>query len=106
MSIVFLFGCHLRFTSYILLRILDRLPFESQRELGIAKFECGWMGFVRDNNLKARDVCVFVFINNNIKPLIDVVYFCTTESEDCTTDGEQTKPEMKETDEDDDSNSS
>ncbi|CAN6691627.1 unnamed protein product [Malus baccata var. baccata] len=99
MSIVFLFGCHLRFTSYILLRILDRLPFESQRELGI------WMGFVRDNNLKAGDVCVFVFINNNIKPLIDVVYFCTMEVEDCTTDGEQTEPEMKETDEDDDSNS-
>lgn len=72
---------------------------------GRAKFECGWMGFMRDNNLKAGDVCVFVFINNNIKPLIDVVYFRTTEAENCTTDGEQTEPETKETDEDDDSDS-
>lgn len=63
------------------------------------------MGFVHDNNLKAGDVCVFVLINNNIKPLIDVVYFRTTEAENCTTDGEQIEPEMKETDEDDDSDS-
>ncbi|KAL6272636.1 hypothetical protein ACE6H2_023328 [Prunus campanulata] len=47
-------------------------------EKSIARFQYGWLGFVRDNNLKVDDVCVFILIKD-IKLSFDVVFFRTTE---------------------------
>lgn len=47
-------------------------------EKSIARFQYGWLGFVRDNNLEVDDVCVFI-LNEDIKLSFDVVFFRTTE---------------------------
>ncbi|XP_008241584.1 PREDICTED: uncharacterized protein LOC103340000 [Prunus mume] len=60
------------------------------------------MEFVRDNNLKVNDVCIFESIDNKVKPLFDVVIFPTIEAANCPNDREQTVPEIEETNEDDD----
>ncbi|KAI5317896.1 hypothetical protein L3X38_037603 [Prunus dulcis] len=47
-------------------------------EKSVARFQYGWLGFVRDNNLEADDVCVFSLIED-VKLSFDVVFFRTTE---------------------------
>ncbi|CAL9025234.1 unnamed protein product [Prunus brigantina] len=47
-------------------------------EKSIARFQYGWLGFVRDNNLEVDDVCVFSLIED-VKLSFDVVFFRTTE---------------------------
>ncbi|XP_040369495.1 B3 domain-containing protein LOC_Os12g40080 [Rosa chinensis] len=44
-----------------------------------ARFQHGWMTFVKDNNLELGDVCVFVLIKD-IKLLLRVVFFRTSEA--------------------------
>ncbi|KAL6277732.1 hypothetical protein ACE6H2_021333 [Prunus campanulata] len=46
---------------------------------GRAKFQGGWLKFVRENSLVKGDVCVFVLVNS-IKPLFDVVFYHTRDS--------------------------
>ncbi|KAL6144196.1 hypothetical protein ACLB2K_054891 [Fragaria x ananassa] len=43
----------------------------------------GWLPFVRENNLKVGDVCVFTLVNS-IELLFEVVFFPTTESANCS----------------------
>ncbi|XP_004308669.1 PREDICTED: B3 domain-containing transcription factor VRN1-like [Fragaria vesca subsp. vesca] len=47
------------------------------------KLQAGWPEFVRENNLKEGDVCVFV-LNETIRYVFDVTIFRTTEAADCT----------------------
>ncbi|KAL6273822.1 hypothetical protein ACE6H2_024514 [Prunus campanulata] len=88
----------------VILRVLDRRtwPVNLKYGGGRAQFLSGWMDFVRDNNLKVHDVCVFELIDNKVKPLFDVVIFPNIEAANCPNDREQTVPEIEETNEDDD----
>lgn len=48
-----------------------------------ATFQQGWRVFVRDNNLKLGDVCVFILIKD-IKLSFEVVFFRATEAANCS----------------------
>nr|XP_011470561.1 PREDICTED: B3 domain-containing protein REM19-like [Fragaria vesca subsp. vesca] len=54
------------------------------------KLQAGWPEFVRENNLKEGDVCVFV-LNETIRYVFDVTIFRTTEAADCTLPGARQK---------------
>ncbi|CAL2273658.1 unnamed protein product [Prunus armeniaca] len=88
----------------VILRVLDRRtwPVNLKYGGGRAQFLSGWIEFVRDNNLKVNDVCIFESIDNKVKPLFDVVIFPNIEAANCLDDREQTVPEIEETNEDDD----
>lgn len=88
----------------VVLRVLDwrTWPVNLTYEEGRARFLSGWMEFVRGNNLKVNDVCVFELIDNKVKPLLEVVIFRAIDDGNCTNDKEQTVPEIEETDEDND----
>ncbi|KAL6130155.1 hypothetical protein ACLB2K_068536 [Fragaria x ananassa] len=54
------------------------------------KLQAGWPEFVRENNLKEGDVCVFV-LNETIRYVFDVKIFRATEAADCTLPGARQK---------------
>lgn len=53
-----------------------------KRQKNMVRLQNGWITFVQDNHLEIGDVCVFALINN-IKGLMDVVIFRTTEAARC-----------------------
>lgn len=48
-----------------------------------AKFQSGWLEFVRGNNLNVGDVCIFVLIDNT-RLVFEVVIFRAVEAANCT----------------------
>ncbi|XP_062014978.1 B3 domain-containing protein REM13-like [Rosa rugosa] len=68
--------------SNITLQVLDgstwsvEFKYSEEEE---ARFQHGWLTFVKDNNLELGDVCVFVLIKD-IKLLLRVVFFRTSEA--------------------------
>lgn len=75
---------HLKLPAGIaILRISDgrtwSVKFKYDHKNSKARFSCGWSLFVRDNNLKVGDVCVFVLIDCN-ELLFEVILFPTIEA--------------------------
>ncbi|KAK9950337.1 hypothetical protein M0R45_005832 [Rubus argutus] len=70
-----------------ILRVSDgdtwSVKFKYDRKNSKARLHNGWSPFVRDNNLKVGDVCVFVLIDRN-EFLFDVFFFPTVEAENCS----------------------
>ncbi|KAL6285873.1 hypothetical protein ACE6H2_010263 [Prunus campanulata] len=93
----------------VMFRVLDgrtwSLGLKCEKAKRKARFQSGWFKFVRDNNLKIGDVCVFVLVDD-IRLTFEVVIFRAIEAANTLSqdvDGEQTMSEMEETDEDYDS---
>lgn len=90
----------------VILRVSDGRTWPvklSKRQKNMVRLQNGWITFVQDSHLEIGDVCVFALINN-IKGLMDVVIFHTTEAARCNVsqDGEKPMSQTEETDEDDD----
>lgn len=67
----------------VMFRVLDgrtwSLGLKCERAKRKARFQSGWFKFVRDNNLKIGDVCVFVLVDD-IRLTFEVVIFRAIEA--------------------------